>query len=167
MVMEKSMPESVFFIHPKDPLFTPEPDDVERCLQHLQELLPACSVVWKTFDSVQFFHCGSALRSIVCPCCGQSIGSGVWHNMMDGAYDPLRFADLSIIMPCCEAESALNELIYVEPCGFSRHTYEIRPDTPDGAGTVKDLFRNNIEELDVISRFLHCPAGCGLVHMIS
>jgi hypothetical protein len=159
------MPETVFFIYPKDPIFAPEPDDIEQCLRHLRGLLPACSVVWNTFDSIQFLHCGSALRSVTCPHCGQTLSSDVWHDMMDSAYDPFRFADLSVVMPCCETVSALNELIYVEPCGFSRHACEIRPDTPDGTDAVKKLFNDRDGRIDEVGRILRCPAGCGLVHV--
>lgn len=65
-----------------------------------------------------FVDCGGDLENIRCPLCGAGISFDWWGEAMDQAAAG-SFQDRRVVAPCCGSETALDELLYEFPCGFS------------------------------------------------
>ena len=48
----------------------------------------------------------------------------IWKEAMDEAYKN-KFMDLSVVVPCCNSKTSLNELKYEWPAGFAQFGIEI------------------------------------------
>ncbi len=71
-----------------------------------------------------FIDCGSNLEKILCPFCQTSLDFDWWGEAMDNA-SAKRFQDLTVILPCCNRESSLNDLHYHFPCGFANTVFQM------------------------------------------
>lgn len=92
----------------------------ENITQIVKESLHADSIEFKAEADPFFVDCGSNLEEIRCPLCGEVLDFGWWGEAGENG-----FLDLSVTLPCCGAESSLNELKYHFPCGFSRSVITI------------------------------------------
>jgi hypothetical protein len=65
-----------------------------------------------------------------------------WQKAMSAAYQT-HFSDLSVHLPCCNATSSLNDLLYDSPAGFARFELIVR--NPNGR--VEDA---QLEQLEMV-----------------
>lgn len=68
-------------------------------------------------DEITFVDCGSRFDHVACPQCG-SVLDRAW--LRDRASEASDASAVVVIVPCCDTAMSLNDLIYHEPCGFTR-----------------------------------------------
>ena len=121
---------------------------------YLKEQLLAEHVEIESYPAPVFVDCGSNLEVIRCPHCSSEIDFAWWGGAMNGVSGN-GFSDLSVITPCCQKESALNELTYHYHCGFA--SSEIRIVNPS------ELFSR--EHQTKIEELLGCSVAIIHAHM--
>lgn len=140
--MWNDMSEYIVKVIPQKYDYRLESKYADSAAAYLKEHLCAERVEIESYPTPVFVDCGSNLEVIRCPHCGSQIDFAWWGGAMNAASGN-GFSDLSIITPCCQKESALNELVYHYLCGFA--SSEIRIVNPT------ELFSRehqiNIEEL--------------------
>lgn len=104
---------------PKDPFLLPDEDTCAEAAQAASDMFPGCAVEWASSPLPQFVDCGDSLESVKCPVCGADIDSDDWSCAMDGLYTDDGFQSLDMTAPCCGAQTSLDMLEYIAPCGFS------------------------------------------------
>ncbi len=119
------MSENVLRLIPTDPLYVPSVAAQDQARNLLASLLPEGAVQIVVTEDVSFIDPGDNFECILCPLCGVVVPIEWWGQMMDHTYTVSRFRDLSIIMPCCQTHSSLNDLRYEWPAGFARFLLEI------------------------------------------
>ena len=108
---------------PSNPAFEPSADAANAARTLLMSFAPKAEEVKAEFKpAVHFFHPGENWSGVKCPACGADAEEW-WNEAMSAASDNA-FADLSVTMPCCEANTSLNDLNYVWPAGFARFVLE-------------------------------------------
>jgi hypothetical protein len=122
-------------IIPVDPMFTPSPEDQERALGRLASRFGKHEITSTLFKEVQFIDPGQNFETITCRQCGRPIEIEDWQVLMSTAQE-LNFTDLSIVTPCCNKPSNLNNLEYQSASGFARYVLTVM-DPSEDAG--KDL----------------------------
>ncbi|MFI0271477.1 hypothetical protein [Streptomyces luteogriseus] len=71
-------------------------------------------------DAPAFIN-GAGLESVSCPRCGAQLDfHGWWMASMDEAYRDKSVPSLVVTVPCCGADTTLNDLVYNVPSGFAR-----------------------------------------------
>jgi hypothetical protein len=76
------------------------------------------------YKGVSFIDPGQNFEEVVCDRCGQEVDMEAWQEVMGVAYE-IRFTDLSIVTPCCNKPSSLNDLKYQGPAGFARYVLTV------------------------------------------
>jgi hypothetical protein len=144
---------------PTDPHRQPGREAADRAAAVLSGMLPddrarrGVRAVWH--DTVELVDCGGNLERISCPRCGRGIAVDRWVEAVSQCYRG-GFSTLLVAVPCCGAETSLNELVYDWPMGFARFRIEVaRPDR----GWLSD------EELAAVSGALGHPLRQILVHL--
>jgi len=111
-------------IIPSDPLYEPSPEIQDACLRLLIERFRKNEITSTLYKEIRFIDPGQNFEAVVCDRCGQEIEMEAWQEMMGVAYET-RFTDLSIVTPCCNKLSALNDLKYRGPAGFARYVLTV------------------------------------------
>ncbi|GAA2760096.1 hypothetical protein [Actinopolymorpha rutila] len=103
------------------------------------------------YDHVVFVDQGSNVERVNCPHCAVTTSTSWWQDRMDAAYET-SFARLDVRMPCCGAETTLNELDYCWPAGFA--SAELRADSPargwlgrDEQATVEAVYGHALRQI--------------------
>lgn len=113
-----------------EPDFIPTMMSLETLEQMLHRIFPnADEITVSITDTTKFVDPGSNFEEVCCPYCGVNLISW-WGEEMDKAFEG-DFRDLSIITPCCDRSSSLNDLHYHWTAGFSRCKIEIRNPSGD------------------------------------
>jgi hypothetical protein len=118
------MSENVLRLITTNPLYVPSSATQDQAHNLLVSLLPEGEVRVVVTRDVSFIDPGANFECILCPICGAVVSMEWWGQVMDRSYAVSRFRDLSIIMPCCQAHSSLNDLLYEWPAGFARFFLE-------------------------------------------
>jgi hypothetical protein len=119
------MSDYIFKIIPEYSTYVPEPQLQEKGKAYLKSILGKDSgISMFTTENIEFIDCGQNLESVKCPFCNQELDMDWWGNEMDRAFN-CRFEDSNIPLPCCGEISELNNLIYIEQCGFAKFVIEI------------------------------------------
>ena len=104
----------------------PQPDAADEAVNTLRSWLPTADLVEADLsNNVQFIDQGGNFERVVCPACGTELPTAAWSDAMDDAFRT-DFAQLDIRMPCCGADTSLNDLRYESPAGFARFVLEAR-----------------------------------------
>lgn len=120
------MSDNYIMLIPTGPQYVPETEAIERARRRLAAFLPeAQDITAKVTEHVEFISAEGNSESISCPACGAALDWGWWRQVMDAAYER-RFADLIVRVPCCEAETSLNDLRYHFSQGFARFVLSAR-----------------------------------------
>lgn len=125
------MSDSWLMFIPTDPEALPLKVAADKAVELLKLFVPqADEVLAKFFEKVEF-HSGMANWSGVrCPNCEKDIAD--WWSDAMGRASQCDFKDLSVITPCCEYRTTLNDLNYSWPAGFSRFALEaMNPNVKD------------------------------------
>jgi hypothetical protein len=131
-------------IIPRDPDHLPPARAQEKALAVLRTLVPRAEEVRAIVqDEVSFVDQGGNLEEIRCPRCRATLEPEWWMTEMDRAH-ATRFADLSLVVPCCGARSSLNDLDYDWPAGFARFVLQVRE--PGLAGWLDDAAVARLEK---------------------
>lgn len=105
-------------IIPNDPYFCISGQQAQVVVQYLKLNVKADAVEASMHDHLSFVDCGANLTSISCPYCNSLLTFDWWGNAMNRAFND-HFESLSVQLPCCGADSTLNDLLYDFPCGFA------------------------------------------------
>ena len=111
-------------IIPSDPFYEPSPDIQDACLRLLIERFRNNEMTSTLYKEVSFIDQGQNFEAVVCDRCGQEMDMEAWQTRMGVAYET-RFTDLSIVTPCCNKPSSLNDLKYQGPAGFARYVLSV------------------------------------------
>lgn len=111
-------------IIPSDPLYEPSPGIQKEGLGYLSAHFKKNEITSTLYKEVRFVDPGQNFEAVVCDGCGQEMAIEAWQEMMDVAYGT-RFTDLSIVKPCCNKPSSLNDLQYQGPAGFARYVLTV------------------------------------------
>ncbi|MAQ14154.1 MAG: hypothetical protein CMN30_05070 [Sandaracinus sp.] len=88
-----------------------------------------------------FVDAGLSFESVACPLCGAALDIGWWGERMDIAA-AADFEELGVVTPCCEGESLLDALRYLEEQGFARCVITVtNPGRELGPAEVRELQR--------------------------
>lgn len=119
------MSDSFLRIIPVEPSFVPAAAAVDSAVARLHKALPAARAIEaRSGEEVALVDAGVNLRSVVCPACGEEIDTEWWGESVTHAAEG-GFAALEICVPCCGAETSLDELVYDMPQGFARFVLEV------------------------------------------
>lgn len=110
---------------------------------YLQSRIKADEIQSIISPTPMFIDCGSNLEKILCPFCGISLDFDWWGEAMDTA-NAKNFQDLTVMLPCCNRKSSLNDLHYHFPCGFANTVFQI----------LNPLRMPDAEEVDCIQKLL-------------
>ncbi|MBK3569064.1 MULTISPECIES: hypothetical protein [unclassified Streptomyces] len=121
------MSDNYLTVIPADPHWHPDRAAANHATAALSALLPdadarrGLSARWH--DTVEMVHCGANLKTVHCPHCGAD-SDGWWGEAVQERYDE-DFATLLVTVPCCGAETSLNDLVYDWPMGFASFRIEV------------------------------------------
>ncbi len=101
-------------IIPSDPFYEPSPEIQDACLGLLIERFRKNEITSTLNKEIRFIDPGQNFEAVVCDRCGQEMDMEAWQSRMGVAYET-RFTDLSIVTPCCNQPSSLNDLRYQGP----------------------------------------------------
>ncbi|MFJ9815279.1 hypothetical protein ACIRU3_08395 [Streptomyces sp. NPDC101151] len=122
------MSDNYLTVIPTDPYWQPSKGAADRAAAELSGMLPDAdarpgpAATWH--DSVEVVFCGANLRKISCPRCGAELTPGWWGEAVSERYAE-GSATLMVPVPCCGAETSLNDLVYDWPMGFARFRIEV------------------------------------------
>jgi hypothetical protein len=134
------MSESVLRLVPTDPLCIPSSIAQDQARNLFSSLLPEGEIHVIVTEDVSFIDPGGNFERILCPTCSAVVPIEWWSRVMDRAYAASRFRDLSIVLPCCQTHSSLNNLCYDWPTGFARFLLEARSPGSDLTEQQVSLF---------------------------
>jgi hypothetical protein len=136
------MSDNYLRLVPVDPKWSAPVEAAEKAVRILAKLLPAAGhVCTRSENGVVFYDAGANTESISCPACGSDLGDW-WGDAMDEAF-AFGFTDLTIVTPCCAAQTSLNDLIYVWPAAFGSFALEA---TNPGVSAFTDAQKAALEE---------------------
>jgi hypothetical protein len=137
------MSDTVLKLIPASPKCVPDDEALNVATHLLASFFPeAEEATFESAEQVRFIDPGQNLEEIMCPVCGDEIDMSWWQKAMSAAYQT-HFSDLSIRLPCCNATSSLNDLLYDSPAGFARFELIVR--NPNGR--VEDA---QLEQLEMV-----------------
>ena len=120
------MSDNLLRLIPTDPHFVPDSGAQTSAIDTLRTYVPDAHDVTATVsDAIEFVDPGANLERVLCSACGTELPMEAWQEAMGRAYDT-QFNDLAMVMPCCGAQSSLNELTYDWPAGFARFVLEAK-----------------------------------------
>lgn len=103
-----------------DPSFVPTIDTREAAVAAFRKMLPTAGAVDAIyFREIRFIDPGMRFELVSCPLCESELDQIWWGDAMCIA-EKSGFRNLSVMLPCCDAPSTLNNLIYKMPAGFAR-----------------------------------------------
>ncbi len=109
-----------------DPSFVPAIDAQKAALAAFRKMLPMAEVVDVIeFKEIRFIDPGMRFEFVSCPLCESELDQIWWGDAMCAA-ERTGFRNLSVTLPCCDAPSTLNDLIYKMPAGFARFLLQAR-----------------------------------------
>jgi hypothetical protein len=109
---------------PCDPNFQASQEAIAVALSLLRQFAPTTEEITARGDgSVDFYHAGANAETISCPSCAANLRE-CWIAAMDEAWQS-RFEDLSVVTPCCQTATSLNDLNYDAPMAFGRFALEL------------------------------------------
>ena len=114
--------EAVLYIIPSDPCWQPDQAAISRAVTLVEELCPdpLGPIEVEQSDLPQFIN-GAGLESLSCPRCGTQLDfQGWWMARMEEVYQGSSVSSLAVTTPCCDTNTALNDLVHDVPSGFSR-----------------------------------------------
>lgn len=118
-------------IIPTNPNYEPSTEQQKEAIKYLATKFSKNEISSVLTKNVEFIDSGENFESVYCNLCGQTIEIENWQDAMDKAYQT-SFADLTLITPCCNKKTSLNDLEYDMPMGFSKYVIElIAPDIND------------------------------------
>ncbi|WP_326632753.1 MULTISPECIES: hypothetical protein [unclassified Streptomyces] len=122
------MSDNYLTVIPTDPYWRPSKDAADRAAAVLSGMLPdddaRHGLEAKWHDSVEVVFCGANLEKISCPRCRAESTPGWWGEAVSERYNE-GFSTLMVTVPCCDAETSLNELVYDWPMGFAQFRIEV------------------------------------------
>lgn len=132
------MSETIAKIIPKIPEFSPN----KRQLVEISNYLNCnkdkySSFQVKEYDSINFIDQGGNFEKIICPNCGLEIEGSWWKENMSLSYES-NFSNLDILLPCCQTNSTLNELVYIMPAGFAKFSIELKTPKLEAINEIQD-----------------------------
>jgi hypothetical protein len=105
---------------PTDPDWQPDAEAAQRAARVLSILAPdAESVEVHLYPEVTFIDQGSNFESVSCPACQTPLEMEWWASRM-GEMSDSQFTNLTVITPCCDTTTSLNDLTYDWPAGFAK-----------------------------------------------
>jgi hypothetical protein len=123
------MSDNLLRLIPEQPEFEPSSAARDKAVCALRALIPsAVAVNAHLFEEIRFVDQGSNFERILCPHCKQEITSN-WPGLMEEC-SKFEFTKRRVIVPCCQLESDLNELVYEWPAGFARFVLEVENPVP-------------------------------------
>ncbi|MER7898226.1 hypothetical protein ABTX62_19480 [Streptomyces sp. NPDC096046] len=116
------MSETVLYLIPSDPYWQPDQAASSSAVALAEELCPdALGDIEADQGDAPAFINGAGLESVSCPRCGAQLDfHGWWMARMDEAYRDSKVPSLAVKVPCCGADTTLNDLVYNVPSGFAR-----------------------------------------------
>ncbi len=136
------MSDNYLRLVPLDPEWIPSPDIAEKAVCILFKMLPAAAHVCSRVENgVVFYDAGGNTETISCPTCGSELGD--WWGEAMAAAIASGFTNLSVVTPCCDAQTSLNDLDYVWPAAFGSFVLEA---TNPGVSAFTDAQRAALEE---------------------
>lgn len=149
------MSDTILYVIPSDPYWQPSQTASVRTAALMEELCPnggaELEVHWH--DTPAFVNAGPNLETISCPRCGKQLDIREWWMpRMDEAYDGSGFSNLAVRVPCCDAETTLNDLVYDGTCGFARFEFKMwnpnRDDlTNEELTSISDLIGKRVRQV--------------------
>ena len=139
------MSDNYLRLIPTEPAYVPAAEAGRHAERLLRGLLARAAVVRALVEEhVEFVDQGGNFQGVFCPACAADLGEW-WPGAMDRA-SAGRFADLSVVLPCCGAAASL--MRYEWPAGFARFVLEaMNPGVPA-------LFAAQIAQLE---QLVGCP----------
>lgn len=125
----------------KDPFYLPSPfpqGEVQALLKSTFPIADEIRIIIS--DEVTFVDPGTNLERVVCPVCQSALSMDWWSRTMDYVYEQSRFTNLTVIVPCCQATTTLNDLQYEWPAGFARFVLAIRTPNAELDQAILDRF---------------------------
>ncbi|MFC9077893.1 hypothetical protein ACFTY7_12815 [Streptomyces sp. NPDC057062] len=122
------MSDSYLTVIATDPYWQPRRDAADRAAAVLSGMLPdddarrGLQAMWH--DDVEVVVCGASLEKISCPHGAAHVSSHWWAQAVSARCDE-GFSTLLVVVPCCEVQTSLNELVYDWPMGFARFRIEV------------------------------------------
>ena len=118
------MSDDVLSVIPTDPQWQPTREAGEQTAAIAGQLAASLhdfdaemDVTWH--ETITVVDCGQNLSRIVCGRCRAEIDTDWWGDLLEERLET-GFDDLVVRLPCCGAESSLNDLHYDWPCGFAK-----------------------------------------------
>lgn len=112
------MSDTIVRIIPTNPYHRVSEATRQQVIEYLKRTMHADIYEVVSENKPVFVDCGGNLDAIKCPVCGATLDFGWWGDAMDASFEHA-FADLSLMLPCCNQPSSLNDLVYDFPCGFA------------------------------------------------
>lgn len=159
------MIESYYAVVPTDPWYVPPPDAREAALSYLKTIdgWAGARISLDVGAGPQVLMGSESAVNAVCPGCGRRFGSQWIRQRLDELWDGRQkcFADLSVVMPCCQAAIDFQTVDFPLPGDEAKPREQWRP-----ARTVAfaQLALSAVDgrllgrgELDEVERLLGCP----------
>lgn len=116
----------VLYVIPTDPLWVPDADREAAAVAVYGRQVERVGDIEVTRESrVRFYDAGECFERISCPACAAVIAENPsnmsWFvEQIDRNWGKeARFLSLDTVMPCCQASTTLNDLVYDAPQGFA------------------------------------------------
>jgi hypothetical protein len=134
---------NILTLIPIEPEYVPAEMSIHNAKEILGSYFPFASAIEiEVTKDVRFIDQGSNWERVICSQCGSSLEPMLWQEMMDVASQS-NFADLNVVMPCCDSVLSLNDLQYFSTAGFARFSLEIH-------NPGEDIQDNQLHKLEVI-----------------
>lgn len=128
------MSEYLIKIFPNDEKKVPNLEERTELLALLKGIVPTGSINEKVLNEVTFIDQGFNFESITCNICNDDIDLSNWSEWIDEAGNE-KYSNLTILTPCCNTHTSLNDLVYKWPAGFASYVVEFS--NPDEENVVK------------------------------
>jgi hypothetical protein len=111
---------------PTEREYVPSQDAQARASELLRSFLPdADEVKTEASEQISFFNGYGNWMGVACPECGADLEN--WFgDALSAAYDRSGCRDLSVVAPCCNKQTSIDQLKYGWPAGFSRFSMRAR-----------------------------------------
>ena len=98
----------------------------QAVLQYLTSHVDAYEIRMRRHGGLTFIDCGENLERVACPVCRAQLDVAWWSSAMSEAENEQGlFEDLSVVLPCCGANSSLDQLAYNLECGFAQTEFVV------------------------------------------